>query len=208
MEKEKKIVNIPEKRGLKILRSIALNLLFVFFCMIIAFIVTNSLFYSISIDGTSMLNTLNHSDQVVVYKLGKYKRGDIIVFESSETYNVEGADSVYLVKRIIGLPGDTVEVRLNESSNKFETYVNDLLIDEPYVHDENMGGNSSSKIKLSENEFFYMGDNRKVSRDSREAGLIGVFSDDAIVGRVIVRYVIGMIEGKFNFDVEFIKRGT
>ncbi|MDR0696895.1 MAG: signal peptidase I [Christensenellaceae bacterium] len=194
---------ISQKRRYTTAKIIVVNLLFVFLCMLVAFILTNLLFQSVVIDGTSMLNTLEDNDSVVVYKLGKYERGDIVVFESPLSY-LE-TEEKYWVKRIIGLPGDTVEVVYNRDINKYETYVNNILFDEPYLASENQGGSTSEKTTVKEGEFFFMGDNRRNSTDSRKNELVGLL--DNIIGRVIVSYVIGRRDGKFRFELDFIKRG-
>ncbi len=126
---------------------------------------------------TSMLETLHNGDVVVVsriYALQRdFKRGDIIVFYLGDRKNGEGE---YLVKRIIGLPGETVEI------HDGIVYINGHAIKEPYiVHKDhaNFGPYIVPKGKL-----FVLGDNRPASRDSR---FFGAISEDSVVGRVVMR---------------------
>jgi signal peptidase I len=174
--------------------------------MMISYTLTNTFFQTVPIEGTSMLDTFYDEDIVIIYKLGNYKRGDLIIFISPDTYGNPVNELEYYVKRIIGLPGDTVDVQYNSDLGEWQTRVNGELIDEPYVLPENEGG-VSCKTTVPEGRFFFMGDNRKVSKDSRR-GELGTLSREAIKGRVIVRYYIGDDRsGKFEFDIDFIKRG-
>jgi signal peptidase I len=153
-----------------------------------------------------MMDTLQSDDRLLLYKVGKYKRGDIIVFVSPETVGFPEDKQVLLVKRIIGLPGDTVSITRDPATGVCVTYVNDKPIDEPYVKDNFTGNTVFSYTQLGDDEFFYMGDNRLDSKDSRY-GLIGTFSKDVIKGRAILRFIIGNNEdGKFVFDMDAIKR--
>ncbi len=109
------------------------------------------------------------------YMLGDPERGDVIIFQSND---VEESDEVkYLIKRIIGLPGETIEVTQNG------VYVDGELILEDYVKD---GITTSVEVSatLGEDEYFVMGDNRTVSNDSRYFGPI---SGESILGRAFLR---------------------
>ncbi len=102
-------------------------------------------------------------------------RSQIIVFYENDQH--EGDP---LIKRVIGVPGDTVLVSDGVVS------VNGQPIDEPYVHGQATSCNSYCEpVVLAENTYFVMGDNRAVSRDSRSFGPIQA---DQIIGRVVLRY--------------------
>ncbi|HEU4323345.1 MAG TPA: signal peptidase I [Roseiflexaceae bacterium] len=102
-------------------------------------------------------------------------RGQIIVF-----YENEQQEGDPLIKRVIGVPGDTVLVSDGVVS------VNGQPIDEPYVNGQATSCNSYCEpVVLPENRYFVMGDNRAVSRDSRSFGPIHA---DQIIGRVVLRY--------------------
>ncbi len=108
---------------------------------------------------------------------GTEKRGDIIVFKSSLT-DEEGNEK-NLIKRIIGLPGDTIAIK------EGYVYINGEKIDEPYVAEQGVSG-EMDEITVPEGELFVMGDNRAVSQDSRSEE-VGTISEDSIIGKVIIR---------------------
>lgn len=108
---------------------------------------------------------------------GDPERGDVIVFRS-ELLDDEGNEKC-LIKRVIGLPGDVVEIKSGY------VYVNGEEIDEPYVKEQGISGEMDA-VTVPDNELFVMGDNRGVSEDSRSAR-VGTISEDTIVGKVFVR---------------------
>ncbi len=108
---------------------------------------------------------------------GDPERGDVIVFRS-ELLDDEG-NVKCLIKRVIGLPGDVVEIKSGY------VYVNGEEIDEPYVKEQGISGEMDA-VTVPDNELFVMGDNRGVSEDSRSAR-VGTISEDMIVGKVFVR---------------------
>ncbi|MDR0751543.1 MAG: signal peptidase I [Christensenellaceae bacterium] len=180
-------------------------LIITFFCSLMFSTILNTSFNVMQIDGTSMANTLQHKDNVVVFKLGTYMRGDVIIFVSPDFVN-NPYRKEYLVKRIIALPGDYIEVvRLG---SKMVTYVNDEEVDESYLTIEDTAYKKGfAKYKLGEDEFFYMGDNRMDSYDSRAGNRFGTFSRSVIIGRVVLRYAIFRDEnGKLKVDADAIDR--
>lgn len=108
---------------------------------------------------------------------GDPERGDVIVFRS-ELLDDEGNEKC-LIKRVIGLPGDVVEIKSGY------VYVNGEEINEPYMKEQGISGEMDA-VTVPENELFVMGDNRGVSEDSRSAR-VGTISEDTIVGKVFVR---------------------
>ncbi len=134
------------------------------------------------VDGGSMNDTLHHGDKLIVSDLFYTpKRGDVVIVQSPDVL-----DGKVIVKRVIAVANDTVEIVKNEG-----VYVNGKLLDET----ENGLGYSvidysyskekdQVKLKLSEGEVFVMGDNRPTSFDSREFGTI---DERTIVGKVIFR---------------------
>lgn len=122
----------------------------------------------VRVDGDSMKKTLYDGDILVLYKLGSIKRNDIIVL--NESY-----DDEIIIKRVIATPGETIEIKNNK------IYVND----EEYEDDFAFGDTTDySKIKLGEDEYFILGDNRIISKDSRYFGPI---KEKEIMGKIVFR---------------------
>lgn len=116
----------------------------------------------------------------VSYRLGDPQRGDVIVF------NLPEDTSRALIKRVIGLPGETVKL---SGAAPAVTIVNadhpqGFALAEPYLSPEHSGGASNMEVTLGPDQYFVLGDNRKVSADSR---LWGVLPRADIVGRVLLR---------------------
>ena len=114
----------------------------------------------IKVVGDAMLPTLKDGDRVLFDKrFGELKRGDIVIFYFPQDH------SVSYVKRIIGLPGDTVEIR------EGQVLINGDPIAEPYLDPmKNQAARSLEPVKLSADSYFVAGDNRDASADSRVWG--------------------------------------
>ena len=128
--------------------------------------------------GSSMSSTLQNHDVLVLnkfkYRFTDIKRGDIISFEY--------ADTKYLIKRVIGLPGDAISIRDNTLYINGEVYVENYLA-EGLVYDD-FELSSLGYDVISDDMYFVLGDNRLDSLDSREIGLI---SRDEVIGKVSFR---------------------
>ena len=121
-------------------------------------------FFMVEISGPSMWPTLNNEDVVVASKIKKAERGDIVIISGESTkYDGEGnAYQALIIKRVIALGGDTVEIKDGK------VYINELLLDEPYLRDdEYTQAYNWVKRTLLDDEVFYLGDNRGNSMDSR-----------------------------------------
>lgn len=136
------------------------------------------------IPSESMERTLLINDRVLVNKLalrvGKIHRGDIIVFDRPPGLTAQpGIKDV--IKRVIGVPGDTVEARGGR------VYVNGESISEPYVWPEGTATTwqNNGPITLEPGKYFVMGDNRGRSADSR---VFGPIDEELIVGRAVLRF--------------------
>lgn len=132
------------------------------------------------VDGSSMMPTLSDNDNLWVdklsYRFGDPKRFDVIIFNYDE-------DTTY-VKRIIGLPGETV--RIDQDGNIF---INEQLLKEDYGMEKILPtnlGRANQPVVLGEDEYFVLGDNRNNSQDSRWADVGNVNRKD-IVGKVVLR---------------------
>jgi signal peptidase I len=133
----------------------------------------------VKVEGTSMLPRLHDGERIFVnkliyYGLPKLTRGDIIVFwypnDPSKSY----------IKRIIGLPGETVEVR------EGRILINNVELQEPYLDPQlNLSHSSQAPVQVKEHYYFVMGDNRDHSSDSRFWGLV---PEKYIYGKALLRY--------------------
>lgn len=136
----------------------------------------------IIIQQESMQPNFYENDYVITsrqaYNLfGNPKSGDVIVFKS-ELIDESGKNK-YLIKRIIGLPGDEVEIK------EGFVYVNGEKLEEDYIKEQGVSG-EMAKMTVPKNEFFAMGDNRGNSRDSRDPA-VGTVKKKDIVGKVVIR---------------------
>lgn len=120
------------------------------------------------VDGNSMKKTLNNGDVLLLYKLGEINRYDVVVLN-------EKIDDEVIIKRVFGLPGDTIEIKNDK------IYINDEKIEDDYGYGET---SDYAKITLAEDEYFLLGDNRLISKDSRSFGTI---KKDDIMGKTIFR---------------------
>lgn len=145
----------------------------------ITFAVKTWLYQPYSIPSASMVPTLEVGDRVVVSKLNKDPgRGDIIVFERPANDPASGPDAPdVLIKRVIGLPGDTV------SAADGKVYVNGKALREAYLPRGTVT-DMAEPIDVPPDEYLVLGDNRRVSQDGR---VFGPISKDLIVGRAILR---------------------
>lgn len=125
------------------------------------------------VTGTSMTPTLYNDEMVICSKRSNYKRGDMIAFY----YN-----NKILLKRVIGLPGDWIEIAEDGT-----VFVNGEEIDEPYV-DEKAYGECDIEFpyQVPESRIFVMGDHRSTSVDSRTVK-VGCIAEEYIIGRLIFR---------------------
>lgn len=145
----------------------------------IALVIKTYLFQAFYIPSPSMVPTLEVGDRVLVNKLSYHlhpvHRGDIVVFKAPP--GVESADIQDLVKRVIGLPGDTVQGRGGH------IYIDGRLLKEPYLP-----AGTESKVfgpyTVPAHEYYVLGDNRPTSKDST---VFGPIRRSLIVGRVFVR---------------------
>ena len=132
------------------------------------------------VDGKSMENTLHHGDALIVdkisYRFRDPKRFEIIVFP------FRYAENVLYIKRIIGLPGEKVQI-----DNNGNIYINDEILVESYGREVIKNpGRAIEPIELGEDEYFVMGDNRNNSSDGRDPAVGNIKRGD-IIGRAFFR---------------------
>lgn len=194
-------------------KSVISILKIIIIALMINIIIKAFLVRTYTVDSSSMESTLMVNDKVITEVVTKYftepKRGDIIVFVYPETdianskqtlrrnpidyiqyvfeFLIKGQlpvdDEIEYVKRVIGLPGDTVNIKNNT------VFVNDIAIEEKYL-DANIFTNISGSVlsfpfKVPQGQYFVMGDNRENSADSRQWGTV---PEENIIGKSILIY--------------------
>lgn len=130
----------------------------------------------VRVEGTSMVPTLVDDQHLLIEKLSyRFKdieRFDIVVFRPY--YNEK---DIFYVKRVIGLPGETVQIKDNT------IFIDGKPLEENYSEDFYTDGKmATKKMQLGDNDYFVLGDNRDVSKDSREKD-IGLLNRKSIIGR-------------------------
>lgn len=127
------------------------------------------------VEGTAMMPTFNDGDKILIDRnFGELKRGDIVMF----LYPKDRTKSY--IKRIIGLPGEMVEIKSGQ------VFINDELLDEPYVENSyNQAKPNFPPQKIPEYQYFVLGDNRDNSSDSRFWGTV---DKELIKGKYLTTY--------------------
>ncbi|MCU0475668.1 MAG: signal peptidase I [Anaerolineae bacterium] len=161
------------------------------FFILAALILSELAFPRSSITGPSMEPSMFTGHQLLInrvaYLLADPRPGEIAVFDAPD------AKEELLIKRVIGVPGDTIEIRVIRTTDATgvevragaEVYRNGQLLDEPYFVNRPCNNCQDNVWVLGEDEYFFMGDNRNESNDSRRFGAV---KREAIVGRAIFRY--------------------
>lgn len=154
--------------------------------LIIVLLLNKFIFILVTVPTGSMEDTIIPGDRLYVneiFDISKAERGDIIVFRSIEL------DNKRLVKRLIGLPGETIEVKEDGS-----VIIDGEKLNEPYVVES---AGQVKDFKVPENCYFFLGDNRPISYDAR-FWINPYISRDQIIGKVLFRFFpfnrIGKVE--------------
>lgn len=181
MEENKNLPQQQESASKKRLSNVleyveSLVLVFVVMLLIFTFIARPA-----TVDGDSMLPTLQNAERLVISKfMYEPKQGDIVVL-CGEADREDGRN---LIKRIIATEGQTVDIDFEEG----QVYVDDKPLSEPYVLEPTyLEEGTEFPLVVPEGEVFVMGDNRNNSRDSRSES-VGTVKEDYIVGRVMFRF--------------------
>jgi len=176
-KKEEKLANQTEQE--KKIRELLGWVAYIIIVVCATYLIVNYVGQRTKVSGDSMQATLQDGDNLIVdkitYRFKKPERYDIIVFPYRH------AENTYYIKRIIGLPGETVQIIDGY------VYINDKKLNEHYgLEIIQTAGNAKEPIVLNEDEYFVLGDNRNASADSRESS-VGVLHRDEIIGRAWMR---------------------
>ena len=161
-------------------RALLEIIIYVIFAILFVKLVPEYVFERVSVDGESMCNTLQDGDQLIGGKISvhlhKIERYDIVYFYPQGNTNSEA-----FIKRIIGLPGETVQIVDSV------IYINGEPIDDPYAAEPEFEGYMAEDvITLGEDEYFVLGDNRNHSSDSRRQA-VGIVDYEDIIGKAVFR---------------------
>jgi signal peptidase I len=185
-----------QPQGRKRARRAIVELLRTAIQVLVLFLVLSALIGRFEIHQVSMEPNFHEGQRVIVSKLdGIWSSLFLRTAQAAEThkqspfapqhgqvvvFNPPNGEGDALIKRVIGAPGDRIEIRDDG------VWVNGQLLDEPYVNGQATScNNSCSPIQLDADSYFLMGDNRSSSLDSRSFGPVRA---DRIIGRVVMRY--------------------
>lgn len=175
---EEKNENVEEKE-FSLMREIVSTIAYLLVVVALTFLFVQFVGQRTHVNGDSMNNTLQDGDNLIVdkisYRFKDPERFDIIVFP----YQYQ--EKTFYIKRIIGLPGETVEIEDGV------IYIDGEMLEEDYGKEVMKSeGIAGEPIELGEDEYFVLGDNRNNSSDSRDPSVGNIKKDD-IVGRAFIR---------------------
>lgn len=167
---------------------------------IVAFIIVGAVYIFLgrpfTVSGASMYPTLHNGDRMILSKIGDINRFDVVVLKAPD-------ENVEYIKRVIGMPGDTLELKQGV------LYINGKKIEQPFINTEALQKQTvfiddftlqslTGETKIPEGKYFVMGDNRGVSRDSR---MIGLIDRKAIEGKAVFTiWPINQFGGQKNYS--------
>lgn len=135
--------------------------------ILVVILIRSFIITPVRVDGESMDNSLKDGQILLLYRLGKIERYDIVVVKEDEDDKI--------IKRVYGMPGETIKIDHNH------IYINGEIIADDYAFGKT---SDYDEITLKEDEYFVLGDNREISKDSRR---MGPFTKDNIKGTIIYR---------------------
>ena len=166
---------------------------------IVAFIIVGVVYFFLgrpfTVSGASMYPTLHNGDRMVLSKVGDIHRFDVVILKAPD-------ENVEYIKRVIGMPGDTVEMKSGV------LYINGKKVDQPFINTEALAKQTvfiddftleslTGESKVPEGKYFVLRDNRGVSKDSR---MIGFIDRSAIEGKAVFTiWPFGRIGGQKNY---------
>ena len=178
--------------------------------LLIAFLIRAFVLQPVRVDGPSMLPNLQNNERVITWKQAKIHRGSVVVFDANGV-DPQVSQKTYYVKRVIGLPGDTVEAKNGK------LYVNGKLVRQSYINKyqrkegtgdwtlksisvQNSWLKNNGATKVPAGEYFVLGDHRSVSNDSRYYGFV---PKSKLLGVVHVGFWSGNQTKKSNVNNEW-----
>ncbi|MCR5691989.1 MAG: signal peptidase I [Eubacterium sp.] len=173
-----------EKRS-RIIKESLIFLAMALGVILLAWLIVTFCLQKVSVVGSTMESTLYNGEDVIVnktsYLLFSPKRESIIAFYPETEEGQEVSESSILIRRIVGLPGETIQVK------EGRVYVNGQALEEKYNYEAMQAvGVAGDEIKLGEDEYFVLCDNRTDLDDSRSGSFTKVKKDN-IVGKVLLR---------------------
>ena len=167
---------------------------------IVAFIIVGGVYFFLgrpfTVSGASMYPTLHNGDRMVLSKVGDIHRFDVVILKAPD-------ENVEYIKRVIGMPGDTIEMKSGV------LFINGKKIDQPFINTEALAKQTvfiddftleslTGESKVPEGKYFVLGDNRGVSKDSR---MIGFIDRSAIEGKAVFTiWPFGRIGGQKDYS--------
>lgn len=181
MAKNKKVETNEQEEEVNIVKELLGMVVYVAFVILVVWFIITFVGQRTEVSGSSMYDTLEDGDNLWIdklsYRFHDPERFDIVVFPYHDS-------SVFYIKRIIGLPGETV--RIGEDGT---IYINGEVLEEDYGYETispSMIGRAGEDIVLGEDEYFVMGDNRNDSKDSRFEE-VGNIKRDELEGKAAFR---------------------
>lgn len=169
--------NIPKKQSAK--QSFFELIRFALVAILIVLPIRVFIAQPFLVSGSSMFPTFKNADYLIVdeisYHIGEPKRYDVVVFR------YPGDVSKFYIKRVIGLPGETIDVEGSKVIVKNNENKEGFVLNQPFIGSMS---NKTAHLELKEDEYFVMGDNRAASSDSRYWGAV---PRDLIIGRALIR---------------------
>lgn len=155
--------------------------------LVVMVVILRNVMGTVLVKGSSMEPNFNHGDLVFINKLstsiGSPDYGDVVICKLDEGSGYEN-----IIKRVIGLPGDEIDIVENDDDEDvYDLYVNGEYIEEDFLGEPMMtDGNIEYPFEVPENSYFVMGDNRNESLDSRRESVGAIHKDD-LMGKVVLR---------------------
>lgn len=169
-----------KKKDKHIIREIILWIVCILLSILAGYLVTAYAIEKTTVIGESMEPTMADGEKIIVNKLAyifmNIKRDDVIVFKKENSFG-----TYYDIKRVIALPGDSILIKKGKIYVNGEEYKENLKVEEI-----NNPGLAGEEIRLSDDEYFILGDNRNKSEDSRFAS-VALLKREDIVGKAWIR---------------------